>query len=119
MIEVKIKPMSANESYKGRKFKTDKYKFYTRVLLACLPDIDLPDPPYFLKIEVGLSSMAGDADNPVKPFQDIIQQRYGFNDNKIGLVASRRIKTKKKEEFIRFELIHISEELIKKWKELK
>jgi len=43
MITVKIKPLSANEAWKGRRFKTDEYKTYEHSLHYLLPrKIELP-----------------------------------------------------------------------------
>ena len=45
---VKIKPLSINECFKGRRFKTDKYKRYERELLLILPALKVPKGKYIL-----------------------------------------------------------------------
>lgn len=83
MIFVRIKPLSVNECWKGQRFKTDKYKKYENDLLFLLPRLTLPLPPYRIELTFGVSNMASDFDNPVKPFVDILQKKYGFNDKQI------------------------------------
>lgn len=48
-----------------------------------LPKITIPPPPYRVTYEFGLSSKLADWDNPVKPAQDVLQKKYGFNDRDI------------------------------------
>jgi hypothetical protein len=107
--EIKIKPLSVNEAWKGRRFKTDKYKRYERELPLLLSSMTIPDGPLELWVEFGFSSAASDWDNPIKPFQDILQKKYGFNDSRITLGCGIKRKVKKGEEFIRFSLIEHSE----------
>jgi len=102
--KIKIKPMSVNESYQGSKVKTKKYRFYTRALMLMLPKLELPEPPYSINYEFGVSNMGADVDNPIKPFQDILQKRYGFNDSKIHEIKARKIKVEKGSEYIEFEI---------------
>lgn len=104
MIQLPIKPLSVNEAYKGRRFKTDKYKQYTHDLLFLLPKIKLPEPPYFVSYEFGFSSSNSDADNPVKPFQDVLQLKYGFNDSQVFKIQIEKFHVKKGKEFIRFKI---------------
>lgn len=85
MIEIKqsIKPLSVNDCWVGRRFKTDNYKNYERELLYTLPAKKLPEPPYSIYFEFGFSNKASDLDNPVKCLLDIMQKRYEFNDKEI------------------------------------
>ena len=105
MIEVKIKPMSVNEVWQGKRFRTKKYDAYERVLMYILPkSIIIPEPPFVLTLEFGFSSAASDWDNPIKPFQDVLAKKYKFNDKLIkkGIVSVEMVK--KGEEFIRFKI---------------
>ena len=43
-------------------------------------------------------------DNPIKPFTDCLQKKYGFNDNRIIEAHIKKVKVKKGEEYIKFEL---------------
>jgi len=92
-----VKPLSVNEAWKGRKFKTDKYKNYEKLLLATLPSIEIAfeKQPLEIFIEAGLSNKQSDIDNIVKPFVDILQKKYGFNDRYIYrmLVEKKNVST--------------------------
>lgn len=46
--------------------------------------------------------MLSDFDNPIKPFQDVLQAKYGFNDSRIVEAVVRKVKTKKGQEYIKF-----------------
>jgi len=95
MNKVGIKPLSVNDAWQGRRFKTDAYKNYEGVMLAYLPKLNLPEPPFKLTLEFGFSSNASDFDNPIKPFVDILQKKYKFNDKDIHqAVISKKIVPK-------------------------
>ena len=102
MIALRIKPLSINECWRGRRFKTKEYQRYEKTLLLMLPNIELPEPPFKVFYEFGLSNSCADIDNPVKAFSDILQKKYGFNDNKIYEMHVVKTKVKKGEEFIHF-----------------
>ena len=55
-----------------------------------------------LSICFGLSSKNADIDNPVKPFLDILQKRYGFNDRHIYQLHVEKVDVPKGSEFIEF-----------------
>jgi Holliday junction resolvase RusA-like endonuclease len=57
-----------------------------------------------LFLRFGLSSKNADIDNPVKPFVDCLQKRYGFNDRHIYKLTVEKVDVKKGDEFIEFEL---------------
>ncbi len=105
-MRLSIKPLSVNECFQGRRFKTAKYKSYERELLLRLPLITLPAAPYHIKFTFGLSSKLADYDNPVKPFQDILQKRYNFDDRDIYKATIEKVLTKKGNEFIEFKIEH-------------
>ena len=103
MIEIKIKPLSINGAFKGRRFKTPDYTSYETELYHLLPKIKVPEGKLALRVEVGYSNKMSDIDNFLKPFIDVMQKKYDFNDNMIyRLVIDKKI-TKKKEEYIKFE----------------
>ena len=79
------KPMSVNECWQGRRFKTKKYKEYREYLQCTLPPcLSVPDKtPLMVVIEFWFSNSASDIDNPVKPVLDAIQDRYGINDKRV------------------------------------
>mgnify|MGYP003404518404 CR=1 FL=1 len=102
---VYIKPLSVNDAWKGRRKRSDEYNEYEQMLMdSQLPDIELPEPPYCIHFKFGFSSSASDWDNPIKPLQDILAKRYGFNDKLIkrGIVDVEDVK--KGYEFIEFKI---------------
>lgn len=103
-VGLKIKPLSVNEAWKGRRFKTDKYKAYRKEVLLMLPKLTLPEGPLYIYLEWGFSNSACDFDNPIKPFVDILQEKYGFNDNRIIESHIKKTKVKKGAEYILFNL---------------
>lgn len=82
-IKIDIKPLSVNEAYQGKRFKTPKHKTYGKELTLKLPKIKMPAPPYRFIIEYGLSSKLADIDNPTKPFLDFLCKKYKFDDRDI------------------------------------
>ena len=105
MYRIKIKPLSVNDAWKGRRFRTDKYKAYQIEMLYTLPKLDIPKGIKLeLNIHVGFSSKGSDLDNVCKPFQDILSKKYGFNDNQIYKLTMTKGIVPKKDEFISFEI---------------
>jgi len=104
LYNLPIKPLTVNQCYTGRRFKTDKYKAFKRDIQYLLPKIKIPEGALKLSIIWGFSNVACDADNPVKPFQDILQERYGFNDKQIYELHIKKTIVKKGQEFIKFEI---------------
>lgn len=103
--KIYIKPLSVNAAYKGRRFKTKEYDKYCDAVSLLLPsDIVVPDGYLKVEYEFGLSSNGGDFDNPVKPLQDILSKKYGFNDNKIMIATIKKIIVPKGKEYIRFRI---------------
>ncbi|MFT6151365.1 MAG: Holliday junction resolvase RusA-like endonuclease [Flavobacteriales bacterium] len=94
-----IKPLSVNKCWMGKRFKTKDYKNYEAELLSSLPDQELPEPPFEIYFEFGFSNSASDWDNPIKPLQDILQKRYGFNDKDVVKACVVKKKVKKGEEY--------------------
>lgn len=104
MVRIKIKPLSVNDVWQGRRFKTYAYKKYEKDLFKVLPHIDIPKGKLKLKITWGFSSKASDIDNPTKPLQDILQKVYSFNDKMIYKLEIDKVDVKKGEEYLEFEL---------------
>lgn len=109
---VKIKPLSVNKAWQGRRFKSDDYKRYEQTLLIILPKIDIPEGYLQLNLEFGFSSKASDFDNPLKMFIDCLQKRYGFNDKLIKrCIIDINNGVAKGDEYIKFELKPLVERL--------
>lgn len=107
-MEIKIKPLSVNEAWQGKRFKSPAYKDYEKELLYRLPALKLPPKPYYIIYEFGFSNMRSDIDNPVKPFQDVLQKKYNFDDADILKITVKKVKVKKGEECIRFEILTLN-----------
>jgi Holliday junction resolvase RusA-like endonuclease len=99
-----IKPLSVNDAWKGRRFKTDKYKDYEKAILLLLKPMEIPEGKLELYLKWGFSSAGSDWDNPIKPFQDCLQKKYNFNDNRVVRAVTEKVKVKKGAEFIEWEL---------------
>lgn len=103
-MKIKIKPLSVNEAWQGKRFKTPKYKAYEKECMLLLKPMKLPPPPYEIVLEWGFSNQASDIDNPEKPFIDILQKKYKFNDKNIyKLVIIKKI-VPKGNEYISFDI---------------
>ena len=107
-MRIDIKPMSVNEAWQGRRFKTPKYKSYERDVLKLLRPMNIPEGDLVIDLEWGVSNMTSDWDNPIKPFQDILQKKYGFDDKHIVEARVKKVKVKKGSEYIEFEIKEIS-----------
>lgn len=101
MIEqrISIKPMSANVAYTGRRFKTKKYRAYRKELMLSLKNKQVPDGDLEIEILWGLD-VRGDVDNPIKPFLDILQEKYQFNDVRVKKITVEKVRG----EFIDFKI---------------
>lgn len=108
-MKIDIKPLSVNQCWQGRRFKTPNYKKFEKHVLMLLPN-DLVIPSGRLKITLrwGFSSKASDWDNPIKPFQDILQKKYDFNDNRVFEATVKKEVVKKGKEFIYFKIESIN-----------
>lgn len=105
MNRVAIKPISVNECWRGRRFKTRAYEDFEKAVSYLLPrQISIPEGKLTLNIVFGYSSKASDADNSLKPFIDILQKHYGFNDKRIYRIIADKVDVKKGQEYIEFAL---------------
>lgn len=110
MKTINIKPLSVNKAYifkkgtKGR-IKSPEYRAYAKHVTLLLRPMIIPDGQIIAFYEFGVSSVLFDTDNGVKIFQDILQAKFRFNDNKIyDFWASKRI-VKKGQEYIKYDLL--------------
>lgn len=101
-MRIDIKPLSVNDAWKGRRFKSDAYKKYESDVLLLLESADIPTGPLEIHLTFGFSSASSDWDNPIKPFQDCLQKKYGFNDNRIKRGIVDVVDVEKGHEFIEF-----------------
>jgi len=99
-----IKPLSVNDAWRGRRFKTPEYKRYIRDVLLILRPCKIPDGPLELHLTFGFSSKGSDIDNPIKCFVDCLQKKYGFNDSRIYKLVVIKEVVKKGSEFIEWDI---------------
>lgn len=112
MNKIKIKPLSVNQCWQGKRYKTNEYKVYEREMLFRLPVLRLPDSERLcLHILVGYSNKQADIDNILKPMLDILQKKYRFNDNQIYRLLVEKFIVLKGEEFISFKFTEMSDYL--------
>jgi len=103
-IQIHTKPLSVNEAWQGRRFKSKKYKAYEQELMLLLPNsYEIPEGDLCVKYEFGLNKMA-DWDNPVKPLQDILQKKYNFDDRRIIKAEVVKNVVKKGDGYFNFEI---------------
>lgn len=99
MITIELKPLSVNEAWQGKRFKTSRYDKYERDCLLLLPPLVLPEPPYKVQIEFGFSNKASDIDNPIKMTLDILQKKYKFDDKEIYELNVKKTIVRKGHEY--------------------
>lgn len=107
-IKVDIKPLTVNQCWRGRRYKTKLYDKYEIDLLSLLPnDIIVEDKRELkLTIEFGISTLM-DIDNGLKPLIDILQKKYLFNDRYIMELNIKKTIVKKTDHFIKVNIIYI------------
>ena len=103
MIQFKInqKPLSVNQAWQGKRFKTPIYKAYEKEMLLRMPAGKI-ETDQMLRVEFffGFSNKASDLDNPVKLLIDLAQKKYGFNDSNVYELNVRKCIVKKGQEFL-------------------
>ena len=104
-MKIEIKPLSVNQAWQGKRFKTKEYKVFENAMLMLLPPVKI-DFKGHLKIDVvfGYSSRASDIDNGLKPLLDCLQKKYGINDNRIYELNVKKEITDKGKEFIKLKI---------------
>lgn len=106
MEKIDLKPLSVNDAWRGRRFKTPAYEDYEYDLFPLLPNnIKIPEGKLKLYLEFGFSNDGSDWDNPIKPFVDILQKKYNFNDKRIYRSIVDKKIVKKGEEYIKFKIL--------------
>ena len=104
-MKINYKPLSVNDCWKGRHYKTKAYERYERDIGYLLPPLTIPEGKLEVSLIFGVSSKASDIDNPVKPFLDILQKKYGFDDKRIYDLHVVKQDVKKGKEYIEFLIV--------------
>ena len=103
-MRVKIKPLSVNEAWQGRRFKTPEYKQFERDCLLMLPSIKMPSKPLQIAYRFGFSNRLSDLANPEKLITDILCKKYCFNDRDIFRMILEKEIVLKGHEYFEFEI---------------
>lgn len=103
-MKLSIKPMSVNQAWQGRRYKSKQYIKYAQDINMLLRPMEVPEGYLEIYLKFGFSNKASDFDNPVKPFVDCLQAKYGFNDKMIKRAVIEVEHVMKGEEFIEFEI---------------
>jgi Holliday junction resolvase RusA-like endonuclease len=103
-IQINVKPLSVNGCWQGRRFKTPDYKHYEIKCKLLLPKIVIPLGVLKISFDFGISYAGFDFDNAIKPFMDILQKKYGFNDSRVWEANIKKTKTEKGQEFVKFKI---------------
>lgn len=107
MIRLKIKPLSLNHAYRGRRFTTKELAYYKRDIFRLAPKLQLNTGKLAIKFIFGVSNKGCDGDNLIKCVQDSLAEKYGFNDNAIYKWDIEKVDVKKGQEYIDFEITNI------------
>ena len=110
MTTLKIKPLSVNKAWKGRRYKTKDYNNFEKEMLFSLPNgLDVPKGKLLIILIFGFSNKGADIDNPTKLVLDILSKKYKFNDNRVYSILLEKQIVKKGGEFISFKIISNAE----------
>jgi len=104
---IDYKPLSVNEVWKGRRFKTDKYQEYELIIASKLRRVDLAGKKLKLEMTFGFSSVASDIDNCVKPLLDIFQKKFNFDDKEIYELSLKKTLVKKNQEYFYYKFTEL------------
>ena len=114
-IRLPVKPLSSNDAWKiskrGYMYKTEEYFAYERELLKFLEVKPIVLPPGYLSFKANFGTARIDLDNCEKPFLDILETAYDFNDSVIDEIHVKKHRVKKGLEYIEFALYPLDDEL--------
>lgn len=101
---IKIKPISVNQAWQGRRYKTTLYKNFQKTSLALMPKGKLPEGKLKLTVSLGFSNSLSDLDNPIKTIIDTLQKKYGFNDRQLYEIHLYKNVVKKGQEYFTYQI---------------
>ena len=114
-IRLPIPPLSANDAWgynkRGFKYKTKEYNLYQKQVLSYLSvmPVEIPKGLLFFKANFGVARK--DLDNCEKPFIDILEKAYGFNDSVIDEIHVKKHRVPKDCEYIEFALYPLQDDM--------
>lgn len=103
MYRMNIKPMSVNEAWQGRRYRSKKYVQYCTNLLLLLPKLTVPKNNLEINFIFGITAIS-DIDNPLKLILDIFQKKYKFDDKQIMKLTVEKKIVKQGQEFFLFDI---------------
>ena len=109
-MRINLKPLSVNQAWQGRKFKTPSYKKYEADMLILLPNKAFSftgKAKLSVRYTFGLSNSSSDLANPEKLVTDILVKKYGFDDRQIYEMHLSKVIVKKGFEFIDIQIEEI------------
>jgi len=104
--KINIKPLSINEAYQGKRFRTKKYDAFISHIMYLLPkSIVFPNKDHIvIGLIFGFSSKSSDIDNCIKTFVDCLVKKFGVDDRNIYELHALKTIVKKGDEFIKFKI---------------
>lgn len=108
VCKINIKPISLNHSYTGKRWKTPEHREWRKRILSSLPEMILPATNLKVYYEFGLSTKRSDIDNYVKNLQDILSEKYHFNDCEIYDLHVKKVIVEKSQEYFLFQIESIN-----------
>lgn len=82
----------------GRKTDSEEYRRWNKQAIRLLPEVWIPDGPLSIYISVFYKSKLSDLDNAFKPFLDLLQKRYRFDDRRVFHIRARKLLVDTKEQ---------------------
>ena len=105
IIHLKVKPLTVNQAWKGRRYTSDDYKAYIAECLYKLPKITVEAKRYEIIFRFYLIHHATtDYDNLIKPIQDILVKKGILPDDRFIYKASQE-KIPSNTDYIEIELL--------------
>ena len=104
-MKIEVRPLSMNMAYRGgKRYKTPRYIQFKADCEKLLRPMTIPGGELELHIQIGVSNKGFDLDNCLKPFIDILQKKYDFNDNRIYHIGAYKKIVPKGQEYISFDI---------------
>ena len=107
MHSVKIKALSVNDAWQGRRYKSQKYTKFSNEMnlqLVLLNKPQVPDGPINIHYRFHISNMNTDVDNLIKAFQDVLFKWLEVDDRRIVNLIAGKVKCRKGEEKIEWDI---------------
>lgn len=104
-----VRPLSVNNAFRGRRFKTPEAKQFDRILALILPKRFEPGPCYRVTYRFGLRQFGlSDLDNLLKCLQDCIVRKGIITDDR-KITELHAFKTRSEKDTVQVEIESILE----------